>query len=173
MTTIANSAWRMLLPCCFLVIGQSPFAQQTSILPVFADQTKPIAPVVIEANLPKTIYGHNDPINVRVTVHNESEQVVTIASDPTNTEDGLSLVRTDSKKIGLTHPISEDSFGSQDSFGNAKRSGVKPHSQMTFLIRLREWFVIDQPGQYYLQYRTKLRNTSINVESNLVSFQVE
>ena len=167
MTTIANSAWRMLLPCCFLVIGQSPFAQQTSILPVFADQTKPIAPVVIEANLPKTIYGHNDPINVRVTVHNESEQVVTIASDPTNTEDGLSLVRTDSKKIGLTHPISEDSFGSH------KRSGVKPHSQMTFLIRLREWFVIDQPGQYYLQYRTKLRNTSINVESNLVSFQVE
>ena len=173
MTTIANSAWRRLLPCCFLVIGQSPFAQQTSILPVFADQTKPIAPVVIEANLPKTIYGHNDPINVRVTVHNESEQVVTIASDPTNTEDGLSLVRTDSKKIGLTHTLLYASFGSQASFGSAKRSGVKPHSQMTFLIRLREWFVIDQPGQYYLQYRTKLRNTSISVESNLVSFQVE
>ena len=167
MTTIANSVWRMLLPCCFLVIGQSAFAQQTSILPVFGDQTKPIAPVVIEASLPKTIYGLNDPINVRVTVHNESEQVVTIATVPTDSEDGLLLIRTDSKKISLTHPLSEDSFGSH------KRSGIKPHSQMTFFIRLREWFVIDQPGQYYLQYRTMLRNTSISVKSNLVSFQVE
>ena len=158
---------RALLPCLFMT-SLATFSQQTPSPSISTDQSRPAqSTLVIEANLSRTVYRQDEVINVRVSIRNDTDELLLFDMDPTNSEHGLLVLGSDGSKITPLQPCSAESFCSKRGFG------LKPHSHGTLPIKLRDWFMIDKPGHYTLRYRATLPGASSPVTSNVVSFDIE